>query len=68
MPSAQSIKVSNIKFRDMKRNVDIPVKLLDSNDDPFKGTNFELPANEAFIMPLTDSLKSCEAKRMPNQS
>ena len=68
MPSAQSIEVRNVEFRDLKRKTNVLVKLLDSNDDPFKGTNFELPANEAFIMPLTDSLKSCEAKRTQNQS
>jgi len=68
VPSAQSIKVSNVEFRDLKRKTNVLVKLLDSNDDPFKGTNFELPANEAFIMPLTDSLKSCETKRTQNQS
>ncbi len=68
MPSAQTIKVSNVRFLDIKRNLSIPIKQIDFDADPYKGTNFELPANEAFIMPLTDSLKSCEAKRTQNQS
>ncbi len=61
MPSAKTIKVSNIKFRDVQRNTDVPVQLLDFDQDPYKGTNYELPTNEAFILPLTDNLKSCEA-------
>ncbi|MGM8898394.1 MULTISPECIES: CAP domain-containing protein [unclassified Psychrobacter] len=63
MPSAKSIKVSNIKFRDVKRNIDVPVDLLDYSNDPHKRTAYELPKNEAFILPLTDSLQSCEKGR-----
>lgn len=60
VPSAQTIKVSNIAFRDIKRNLNIPVSLLDYDNDPHKGTSYELPNNEAFILPLTDNLPSCE--------
>ncbi len=60
MPSAKNIKVSNIKFRDIQRNIDVPVDLLDYSNDPHKRTAYELPQNEAFILPLTDSLQSCE--------
>lgn len=63
MPSANSIKISNIKFRDVKRNIDVPVDLLDYSNDPHKRTAYELPQNEAFILPLTDSLQSCETGR-----
>lgn len=57
---ADTIKVSNIKFTDVARNIDIPVQLVDSSNDPYEDTYYELPANEAFFMPLTDSLQSCE--------
>lgn len=60
MSSAKTMKVSNIKFTDVARKIDMPVQVIDYNSDPYKGTNYELPANEAFIMPLTDSLNSCE--------
>lgn len=60
MPSAKIIKVSNIEFRDVTRNLKVPIKQIDFDADPYKGTDFELLANEAFIMPLTDSFKSCE--------
>lgn len=69
MPSAASIKVSNIQFHDVKLNINVPVKLLDAEDDPYKNNvAYELGANEAFIMPLTDGLTSCEVKRYTNQS
>ncbi|WP_296208703.1 CAP domain-containing protein [Psychrobacter sp. UBA3480] len=57
---ADTIKVSNIKFTDVARNIDIPVQLVDSSNDPYKNTYYEMPENEAFFMPLTDSLQSCE--------
>lgn len=60
VPSAQRIKVSNIVFRDLKRNTNVPINLLDYDNDPYEGTDYELPDNEAFILPLTDNLKSCE--------
>lgn len=63
MPSAKRIAISNIKFRDVQRNIDVPVDLLDYNSDPHKRTAYELPQNEAFILPLTDSLQSCEIGR-----
>ena len=69
VPLAASIKVSNVKFHDVKRNIDVPVQLLDANDDPYKNNvAYELGANEAFIMPLTDNLKSCEIQRSTSQS
>lgn len=63
MPSAKNIEVSNVKFRDVQRQVDINVQMLDYRQDPHKGTENELPANEAFILPLTDMLKSCKTGR-----
>ncbi|WP_227677734.1 CAP domain-containing protein [Psychrobacter sp. H8-1] len=63
MPKATNIKVSNIKFRDIQRNIDVPVDLLDYSNDPHKRTAYELPQNQAFILPLTDSLQSCEVGR-----
>ncbi|WP_440454703.1 CAP domain-containing protein [Psychrobacter sp. ASPA161_9] len=63
MPSAKNIKISNIKFRDIQRNIDVPVDLLDYSNDPHKRTAYELPQNEAFILPITDSLQSCETGR-----
>lgn len=68
MPSAQKIKVSNIKFRDTQRNTNVPIQLIDFDNDPYLNTNYALPANEAFILPLTDALKSCEVTRAANQS
>ena len=68
MPSADKIKVSNIKFRDTQRNTDVPIQLIDFDNDPYSNTNYELPENEAFILPLTDALKSCEVKRRADQS
>lgn len=58
-PSATSIKVSNIKVRDVVRKIDVPVSLLDYSSDPHIGTAAELPKNKAFILPLTDSLETC---------
>lgn len=60
MPSANKIKVSNVKFRDIQRNIEVPIQLLDFDNDPYVNTNYELPENEAFILPLTDALRSCE--------
>ncbi len=68
MPSANKIKVSNIKFRDTQRNTNVPIQLIDFDNDPYVNTNYALPANEAFILPLTDALKSCEVNRAVNQS
>ena len=68
MPSAGKIKVSNIKFRDTQRNTNVPIQLIDFENDPYVNTNYALPANEAFILPLTDALKSCEVKRSADQS
>ncbi|WP_367106954.1 CAP domain-containing protein [uncultured Psychrobacter sp.] len=68
MPTAKSIKVSNVRFRDVQRNINVPIDLLDYSNDPYKGTEYELPNNEAFILPLTDSLKSCEIGRKKGQN
>ena len=59
MPSAQKIDISNVKFHDVQRNIDVPIELLDYRQDPHKNTVYELPENEAFILPITDHLKSC---------
>ena len=60
IPSAKIIKVSNVEFVDLKRNIKIPTSLLDHDNDPHERTAYQLPDNEAFILPLTDNLKSCE--------
>ena len=60
VPTAKTIKIRNISFYDVKRNSEISTQLLDADQDPYKNTSYELPANEAFILPLTDHLKSCE--------
>lgn len=60
MPTAKTIKVSNIRFVDVNRGESIPVQLLDGTADPYKGSNYAVAPNEAFILPLTDNLKSCE--------
>ena len=60
VPSANTIKLSNVSLFDIERNSEVPVQLLDADQDPYKGTNYQLPANEAFILPLTDELESCE--------
>lgn len=66
MPSAKSIKIQRISFYDVARKIEIPTRLLDANQDPYKNTIYELPANEAFILPLTDQLKSCERNSKAN--
>ena len=63
LPSAKKIEVSNIKYIDVARKIEIPVHLLDQNSDPHKNTSNKVEANEAFIIPLTDSLNSCENKK-----
>ncbi|TXD98039.1 CAP domain-containing protein [Psychrobacter frigidicola] len=63
MPTANSISVSNIKFYDIQRDIEVPTDLLDYRDDPHKNTAYELLKNEAFILPLTDRFKSCESGR-----
>ena len=63
---AKSIKVSNIKITDVARKIDIPIELIDYNNDPYKKTNYQLPSNEAFIMPITDHLNSCETGTRKN--
>lgn len=60
MPSAEKIKVSNIRVQDVQRNITVPIQLLDFDNDPYLNTTYALPENEAFILPLTDALKSCE--------
>lgn len=68
MPSAKEIKVSNIKIMDVARKINVPVQTIDYNSDPYKGTYYELPKNEAFIMPITDAFKSCEAGKTYNRN
>lgn len=68
VPSADDIKVSNIKVTDVARKLNVPVQTVDYDNDPYKGTNYQLPNNEAFIMPITDSLKSCEAGKTYNRT
>jgi hypothetical protein len=68
VPSAETIEVSNVKFYDAQRNIEVPIELLDYRQDPYKNTVYALPANEAFILPMTDDLKSCEIARRQDQS
>lgn len=60
VPTAKTIKLRNISFYDVARNSELPIQLLDTDQDPYKNTDYEIPANEAFILPLTDTLKSCK--------
>ncbi len=60
VPSARRIDIRNVRFYDNKRDISLPTQVLNHLSDPYKNTEFELPANEAFILPLTDSLNSCE--------
>lgn len=60
VPSARTINISNVKFYDIERSINVPVELLDYRQDPYKNTVNALPPNEAFILPITDNLKSCE--------
>ena len=55
-----------MSFYDVARNIEVPTQLLDADQDPYKDTIYQLPANEAFILPLTDALKSCEHKLNTN--
>ena len=64
IPAAETIKVSNVKFHDIKRNSDVPVTLIDSEQDPHPNTNYALAPNEAFILPITDDLNSCIDERL----
>ena len=68
VPSARTISISNVKFYDIKRNIDVPVELLDYRQDPYKNTVNELPANEAFILPITDNLNSCNGNIINRRS
>ena len=61
VPSARTINISNVTFYDIRRNINVPIELLDYRQDPYKNTTNALPENEAFILPITDDLKSCEA-------
>lgn len=60
VPEARRIQIINIKFYDVKRDINLPTQVLNYQNDPYKNTEFELPENEAFILPITDQLHSCE--------
>lgn len=66
MPSVESMKVINIRVHDTQRNYDVPTNLLDYKSDPHKGSEYELPMNKAFILPITDKIKSCKSGRYKN--
>lgn len=57
---ADTIQIINIRFYDEQRNIVIPTQVLDYRSDPYLNTEYELPKNEAFILPITDSVDSCE--------
>ena len=63
VPSAKSVKVSNVKITDVSRKIDVPVSIIDHQNDPYSGTYYKLPENEVFLLPLTDGFKSCETDR-----
>ncbi len=60
VPEARRIEISNVSFYDVERNIRLPTQLLDYQSDPYKNTEYQLPKNEAFILPITDPLNSCE--------
>lgn len=60
VPEARQIQITNIKFYDVKRDIALPTQILNYQNDPYKNTEFALPSNEAFILPITDGLNSCE--------
>ncbi len=68
IPTANIATISNIKFHDVARGFDVPVQLIDYRADPFENEVYELLDNEAFILPLTDDLRSCSASRQENQN
>ena len=68
LADANTIKVSNVKIIDVKRNINIPINMIDTDNDPHKGSAYQLPANEAFILPITDHLKSCEVGNRKGQN
>ena len=66
IPSANTIKVSNIKMLDVMRNEDVPTEILDYRNDPHKDTEYRLPKSKAFILPITDNIMSCKAGKYTN--
>ena len=63
IPTAERIKVSNVRFYDASRNQDVPTNLLDTQNDPYPNTGYALAPNEAFILPITDNLNTCNGSR-----
>lgn len=62
-PAAKKIQVSHINFIEVASQQKIPTYLLDANTDPHNHTTAQLPANSAFIIPLTDSFNNCTATK-----
>ncbi len=58
-PKARRIQITNINFYDVKRDIKLPTQVLNYQNDPYKDTEYALPANEAFILPITDQINSC---------
>jgi hypothetical protein len=59
--AADTIQIINIRFYDELRGTAIPTQVLDYQSDPYLNTDYELPKNEAFILPITDAVDSCKA-------
>ena len=59
--AADTIQIINIRFYDELRRTAIPTQVLDYQSDPYLNTDYELPKNEAFILPITDAVDSCKA-------
>lgn len=59
VPNAKQIQIINVEFYDIERDINVPTHILSYQNDPYKDTEFALPANEAFILPITDALSSC---------
>ena len=58
-PQARRIQITNINFYDIDHDIKLPTQILNYQNDPYKNTEYELPENEAFILPITDQLNSC---------
>lgn len=66
IPSAKEIKLSNVRMQDVMRNKFVPTEILDYRNDPHKGTEYSLLKSKAFILPITDNIKSCKAGKYTN--
>ena len=66
VPAATDIKVSNVKIRDTKRNTNVAVQIVDTENDPHKGSSHQMDRNKAYILPITDGINSCNKSTSNN--